>query len=298
MLGLLVGDALGVPYEFTPSRDIPVFDLIEMAPPAGFNGLKRAPAGTWSDDGSQALCLLASLLERGSLDTKDLSARILKWFDEGYMAVDGKVFDIGIQTHQALNAIRQGRAPESAGGTGERDNGNGSLMRVLPLALWHQGTDAQLVADAMRQSSLTHGHNRSKVACALYCMWARVAMQECSRFDLEFAFARTYPHLNAEQRIELENLMVHQPMGSAWGSGYVFDSFASAREALKQPTFEGVVKKAISFGQDTDTTACIAGGIAGIYYSEDGIPRRWLQNLRGRDLLDPLLKALVAHREL
>ena len=286
LIGLLVGDALGVPYEFTRSYEIPGYDQIEMVPPDGFLPAHAVPPGTWSDDGSQALCLLSSLQERGGLDTSDLACKILAWESQGYMAVGGRVFDIGIQTKQALRRLQNGCAPEQAGGCGEADNGNGSLMRVLPLALWHRGSDAQLVEDAMRQSSITHGHDRSKVACALYCMWARLLLQEAG--DLSEAVSRTMPHLTPGQLVELVRLHTHQPTGYEWGSGYVLDTFATVREALKESSYEAVVRKAISFGRDTDTTACIAGGLAGIVYGEQGIPLRWRQTLRGQELLIPL----------
>src|SRR5262249_25059898 len=121
----------------------------------------------------QALCLLASLLDRGRFDADDFARRLLRWYEDGYMAVDGKAFDVGVTTGVALRALRNGALPLEAGPAGPRDNGNGSLMRVLPLALWHRGTDAELVADAHAQSRVTHGHPRSQACCALYCLWAR-----------------------------------------------------------------------------------------------------------------------------
>lgn len=295
IVGMLVGDALGVPYEFTRSYHIPHTDLIEMVPPKGFHQAHNVPAGTWSDDGAQALCLLASLLECKDLNTSDLGTRFVRWYQQGYMAVDNRVFDVGSQTARALHKIQAGHPPDLAGGTTEQDNGNGSLMRVLPLALWHRGSDKDLIHMAMRQSALTHGHIRAKVACALYCMWARCILE--GQNDINLASERVDPHLNAMEIRELRRIMSHRPDGFAWGSGYVLDSFASAREAMNQPSYEAVVKQAIAYGRDTDTTACIAGGLAGLLYGESNIPQRWLDTLRGRDILDPLLNKLVEHYE-
>src|SRR6186713_2861882 len=102
LYGLLVGDAVGVPYEFHSPDTLPAWDAIEIAPPPGFRRAHTAaPAGAWSDDGSQALCLLASLLEHDALDVDDLGRRFVAWRDTGYLAVDGVVFDVGIQTTQA-----------------------------------------------------------------------------------------------------------------------------------------------------------------------------------------------------
>src|SRR3954453_6913070 len=99
MLGLLVGDALGVPYEFHPASAIPALSEIDFDPPAGFaRSHSRVPPGTWSDDGAHALCLLASLLERHELDLEDVGRRLVAWYRDGYLAVSGIVFDIGIQT--------------------------------------------------------------------------------------------------------------------------------------------------------------------------------------------------------
>ena len=164
LIGLLVGDALGVPFEFHPPGALPPAEWIEYQVPVDFaRAHVGTPPGTWSDDSAQALCLLASLLERGRLDLEDLGRRLLAWYDHGYLAVDGRVFDVGIQTGLALQALRRGTPALQAGSTEERALGNGSLMRVLPLALWHRGTDAELVADAQAQSCLTHGHPRAKV---------------------------------------------------------------------------------------------------------------------------------------
>ncbi len=103
--GLLVGDALGVPYEFHPARAIPGADAIEMAPPPGFaRAHAGTPPGTWSDDGAHALCLLASLVHNGRLDAEDLARRLVNWYEHGYLAVDGRVFDVGVQTGRAATA--------------------------------------------------------------------------------------------------------------------------------------------------------------------------------------------------
>src|SRR5690242_237949 len=178
LIGLLVGDALGVPYEFSEPDDLPEPAEIEYSPPAGFQCAHRGvPSGTWSDDGAMALCLAATLLECGTLDPDDLGRRFLRWYDTGYMAVDGNVFDVGITVGRALQCLRQGVPPLEAGSTEESALGNGSLMRVLPLALWHRGTDAALAAAAQTQSRVTHGHIRAQVCCALYCLWARRTLE-------------------------------------------------------------------------------------------------------------------------
>ena len=140
--GLLVGDALGVPYEFHPASTIPPLEAIEMSPPPGFHRAHAGvPPGTWSDDGAQALVLLESLIRCGGLDVADLGSGLVAWLDQGRYAVDRRVFDVGIQTGQALRLIRSGHPAATAGSTDPHAMGNGSLMRVLPLALTPQATD-------------------------------------------------------------------------------------------------------------------------------------------------------------
>lgn len=171
--GLLVGDALGVPYEFRTAEEIPPIDKIDFEPPTDFSRTyPSVPPGTWSDDGAQALCLLHSLLTNNKLEPDHLMQQILDWYENGTWAVDRKVFDIGVQTRSALQAYQQGTPALQAGST-TNSKGNGSLMRVLPLALWHKGSDEALVHDAHQQSMITHGHHTNQACCALYCLWAR-----------------------------------------------------------------------------------------------------------------------------
>ena len=295
LVGLLVGDALGVPYEFHPPEQIPAFWLIEFEPPTGFTRAHNGvPVGTWSDDGAQALALLASLLQGGKLDLEDLGQKLLDWYQQGYMAVDGQVFDVGIQTGAAIRRLAQGVPAAKAGANNENANGNGSLMRVLPLALWHQGSDAELVDLAHWQSLVTHGHLRSQVCCAFYCLWARQTQRESAN-PWNDALS-TLREIYGEESAEREELEFHirpdqEPSGT--GSGYVVDCLHSARWAMEGSSFEEVVRRAIALGNDTDTTACVAGGIAGIKYGIEGIPLRWRQELRGKELYQGLLEQLI-----
>ncbi|MCP3101250.1 ADP-ribosylglycohydrolase family protein [Myxococcus sp. K15C18031901] len=300
LLGLLIGDALGVPYEFHPPARLPSRDSIEFEPPPGFDRAHPGvPPGTWSDDGAHALCLLDSLLYQGRLEVEDLGRRLVNWREWGYLAVDGQVFDVGIQTDLALHALRSGTPALEAGPAGVRDNGNGSLMRVLPLALWHTGSDAQLVADAMAQSRVTHGHARALACCALYCLWARRVLDEApdpweSALD---TFRSLHPE-GSEVRAELDTHLFPTDAvpASGTGTGYVVDCLRSSLECVQRGgTFEQMVKAAIALGHDTDTTAAVTGGIAGLLHGVRGIPERWRSALRGKDVCDPLLHKLLAH---
>lgn len=302
--GLLVGDALGVPYEFHPASALPPKSVLAMTPPQSLPSgapFRRAhegvPPGTWSDDGAQALCLLVSLLEQGRLELNDFADRCVRWYHDAYMTPDGVVFDIGVQTSGALDAIRRGVPLSEAGRSDERGNGNGSLMRCLPLALWHQGSDLQLVADAQAQSIITHPHPRSQVCCAIYCLWARGLLNGIASEPAFAAAVATLRELYPADGPHLQELEFHiRPEEDAVirGSGYVVDSLRAARHLLAtEPTYEAVVRSAIALGEDTDTTACIAGGVAGVLYGDAQIPEEWLSELKGRALVDPLVESLL-----
>lgn len=294
LYGALVGDALGVPYEFHAAADLPPAEAIEMVPPAGFpRAHPGTPPGTWSDDGAQALALLDSLLTCGRLDLDDLGRRFVRWHAAGDYTPDGVVFDVGLQTRSALAALARG-GPSDGGPAGVWDNGNGALMRVLPLVLWHAGDDAALVRDAARQGLPTHGHPRSQACCGLYVLWARDALQ-CGEAPFARAVAR-FREVAADRPDllrELDDAVLPAFDEAPGGTGYVVDALRSAVWAVEGARDHAdAVRRAIGLGEDTDTTACIAGGVAGLLWGEAGIPERWRETLRGRDLVEGLLARL------
>ncbi len=295
LFGLLVGDALGVPYEFHAPESIPPLEQIDMTPPPGFRRTYRqVPPGTWSDDGAQALCLLDSLASCGRFSLEDFAKRLSDWYENGFWAVDGIVFDVGIQTEEALRAYQRGVPPEQCGLVRPDGKGNGSLMRTLPLALWHRGTDAELVEDAHRQCQITHGHVCNQVCCALYCLAARFLMAgEAVPAALTHA-VRALRDLYRDRPDYAQELEWSVRPDDPWegkGSGYVVDSLRGAFMILEQaPDYASAVRQAVSLGQDTDTTACIAGGLAGLRFGLTGIPALWLETLRERDRAEALLR--------
>lgn len=295
LYGLLVGDALGVPYEFHAAEEIPPYDKIEMRPPAGFcRAHSGVEPGTWSDDGAQALCLLDSLAACGRFDLTDFSDRLLAWYQDGVWAVDGVVFDIGIQTGMALGAYGTGEKPEKCGMLCPDGKGNGALMRVLPLALWHTGTDQELVSDAHGQCLITHGNVCNQVCCALYCLAARYLLAGA---DWALAGKKAVVVLRGiyrgmpayEQELEWSIRPDEPWIGN--GSGYVVDCLRSAFMIMECASgYEDAVKRAVMLGNDTDTTACVVGGLAGMLYGFDSIPSRWREALRGKEGVEKLLQ--------
>ncbi|MFW1839504.1 ADP-ribosylglycohydrolase family protein [Acinetobacter gyllenbergii] len=295
--GLLIGDAVGVPYEFNLPEQLPHIVDIDMIPPKNFSRTyPDIPIGTWSDDGAQALCLLASLLHCQKLDPVDLMNRIANWYQFGYMAPDYHVFDVGVQTATAIRQYLQGTPIMQVAIDDEHANGNGALMRVLPLALWHQGTDETLILAAYLQSHITHAHLRSKVCCALYCLWARYILKGMTinaAWSHAVTILRGYYGNRPDELEQLEFFIRPDDLEGGTGSGYVVDCLKSAYLALQESSYQAVIKKAISLGRDTDTTACVAGGLAGLAFGYEDIPAVWLQQLRAKEMVEPLLAQLI-----
>ncbi|OZI35583.1 hypothetical protein CEG14_10960 [Bordetella genomosp. 1] len=284
LLGLLVGDALGVPYEFHDAATIPAPAAIDMVPPRGFaRAHASVPPGTWSDDGAQALALLDALLQDRSLNLDTFAANLLAWYRQGAFTPDGVVFDVGLQTDRALRALDAGAAAPQAGPAGERDNGNGSLMRCLPVVMVAATHDDALKL-ARRQSLVTHGHARSQLACALYALTGMGLLEGVAPADAVRAAEDELLSRCGGTTEEAElKIVLDGRYEAPQGSGYVVDSFWSALHCLlSTDSFEACVKRAVALGNDTDTTAAIAGGLAGLRYGEAAIPAAWRDALRGR----------------
>ncbi len=185
IMGLCVADALGVPVEFMSREKLKMNPVIDMR---GL-GTHNQPVGTWSDDTSMTLCLADSLTK--GLDYSDIMCKFQSWLKEGAYTPHGEAFDIGIATRQAIKRFTNGTEPLKCGGIGERDNGNGSLMRILPILFYIQsiyGTDFEEIDEAFsiihNVSSLTHAHKRSKIACGIYIS---VASMLLGSMDLKIA---------------------------------------------------------------------------------------------------------------
>ncbi|HIC7209560.1 ADP-ribosylglycohydrolase family protein [Burkholderia stabilis] len=294
LLGLLVGDALGVPYEFHDAESIPPPAAIDMTPPHGFERAHDGvPPGTWSDDGAQALALLDALLHDRDLNLDTFAGNLQDWFHRGAFTPDGRVFDVGLQTQRAFHALAAGKAPAGAGPDGERDNGNGSLMRCFPVVMVAASRD-EAIRLACKQSLVTHGHVRSQLCCALYCLTALGIVEGLSAPDAvraaEDDLLARYERTNDE--IELK-VVLDGRFDAPQGSGYVVDSFWSSIHCLLSTgSYEDCVKRAIALGNDTDTTAAIAGSLAGALYGERALPERWIATLRGKEKVEGWLAKL------
>lgn len=281
-MGALVGDALGVPVEFS-SRSERRRDPVRE--PRGF-GCWNQPPGTWSDDGALLLCTAEAMLD--GADADKAGELFLRWWKEGYHTARGTVFDIGGATRTALARIANGTPAAQAGGTAESDNGNGSLMRILPVAWRFYDEPAEtVVSHAMSLSSVTHRHPRSQLACAYLCLVARGLIHHETPLaawrhavDTMRPFFRVHPaEATAFARVASDDFP-SLPESEIESGGYVIHTLEAALWCLlKGGRFEDIVLRAINLGGDTDTTGCVAGGLAGTWLGEPAIPKAWLSSL-------------------
>lgn len=308
VMGLCVADALGVPVEFNSREKLKANPVTDMRA----YGTHNQPSGTWSDDTSMTLCLLDSLSE--GLDYKDVMVKFKSWLTEGKYTPHGEVFDVGIATRQAVSRYMTGVEPLLCGGVGERDNGNGSLMRILPLLFYIQslyGTDFQELDEAFdiihKVSALTHAHKRSQIACGIYLS---VASMLIGNMDLsiavELGIYKAFENYKGKPEFKTELGHFRRISDKSFretneteirSSGYVVDTLEAAIWCLvNTKTYKDCVLMAVNLGDDTDTVAAVAGGLAGLYYGSESIPIEWTAKIVRKDYIEELSERL--HRSL
>ncbi len=285
ILGVAVGDALGVPVEFMPRQELLKKPVKEMT---GY-GSHNQPPGTWSDDTSLTLCLVESLCEAG-YDLADAGKRFVRWYREGYWTPIGEVFDIGNATRQAILRLECGIDPVLAGLADERSNGNGSLMRILPASLFFAGSEDRVMYDAVcKISSITHSHPRSQLGCTFYSLLVQELLKGSSPGSAYQEMIRRAQKIR-EGSVLAGELTNYQRIldGSLQGldekeicsDGYVVSTLEAAIWCLlNNSDFSGTVLAAVNLGADSDTTGAVAGGLAGVCYGFGSIPQKWLETL-------------------
>lgn len=298
LFGVAVGDALGVPVEFKSRRIIaeqPITDMI------GF-GTYNLPAGTFSDDSSLTFCLAEALTQEFSLQT--IGNNFVAWLYNNYWTPRGIVFDVGIATSQAIKRIQKGCNPELAGGVDISDNGNGSLMRILPLLVYIKNKQiAERYQITKQVSSITHGHIRSVIACFYYLEFARQIANGIDRFQV-------YKNLQTDISEFLNSLSINPneiklfdrllkgnifelTENQIFSSGYVLHTLeASIWCLLTTQNYKTATLQAVNLGEDTDTTGAVTGGLAGLHYGFESIPETWVQQLARKDDIEDLTNRL------
>jgi ADP-ribosylglycohydrolase len=301
LFGVAIGDALGVPVEFSSRATLennPVRDML------GY-GTYEVPAGTWSDDSSLTFCLAEALTQ--GFDLQLIGQNFVRWYKENYWTARGTVFDIGIATQRAILRLAQGERPELAGGNEEKDNGNGSLMRILPLVFYVFHKPVHERYEMIKQvSSITHGHACAVIACFYYLEFAKGLLEGHGKLEIYRNLQRDVPGLLTQLSIPSQEIrrfdrllsanILDQEAQEIQSSGYVVHTLeASIWCLLTTSTYPNAVLKAVNLGNDTDTTAAVTGGLAGIMYGYDAIPGNWLAQLARKEDIEDLSKRLFTY---
>jgi ADP-ribosylglycohydrolase len=284
--GAAIGDALGVPVEFSSRSQLTANPIQDMR---GY-GTWNQPPGTFSDDSSLLFCTAESLCN--GFNMADIAARFIRWYKEGYWGAHDKLFDIGNATRLAIDRLRAGTDPSLSGGMSESDNGNGSLMRILPILFYLKNEPSPLERynTVKLVSGITHYHFRSVLSCFIY---TELGIQLLTQEDKASAYAAMQQSVNqfiSQQSFSvneiglfdriLKNDISQFSEESIRSSGYVLDTLESSIWCfLNGSSYRECVLKAVNLGEDTDTTATVTGGLAGIYYGYDAIPEQWISVL-------------------
>ena len=298
LIGTAVGDALGVPVEFQQREMLkanPVTDMREY-------GTHKQPKGTWSDDTSLMLCLAESMRE--GLEINTVAQKFIAWKNDNLWTPHGWVFDIGIGTRVAIERLEDGITPELAGGLNEMDNGNGSLMRILPLVLHIIDLDIEERYEWTKKiSSITHAHVCSVLACFYYLEFAKKIIEGKDKFQAYNELQSELTQYFEQRKINpIEIHKFHRLLNddiskveedNIKSSGYVMDTLESAIWCvLTTNNYKDAVLKAVNLGHDTDTTGAVTGGLAALIYGMDTIPTEWINALARKDDIINLTKCL------
>lgn len=295
IIGFAIGDALGVPAEFKSREELKRYPITDMIGDGTYN----VPAGTWSDDTSMTLATMDSLISTNNINVNDMAAKFLDWFRNANYTATNECFDIGRTTLQALARYELDLDNASnCGGANEFDNGNGSLMRILPIAYYiyyHNIEDEQEIYNIVKQvSSITHAHEVSILGCYIYVRFALELLNGKDKVEayknikeLDYCmFSSTT--IDKYSRILKDNIQNIEEQNIS-SSGYVVSTLeATLWLFLNSNDYNNTILKSVNLGEDTDTVAACTGGLLGIYYGLDNIKNTWKQTLKRYDYITNL----------
>ena len=285
LLGLACGDAVGTTVEFKPRGSFPpMTDMVGGGP-------FKLVAGQWTDDSSMALCLASSLIENG-FDLHDQIYRYVRWKEDGYMSSNGKCFDIGNATYDALEAFK--RTGNALAGSARPDSAvNGSIMRLVPVPIRYLDTPELALDLCVEQSRTTHQAPECLIACKLLGEVLIRALQGKSK-DEVLAPSQQALQLSPGLKLVASGGYKAKTRDQIRGTGYVVQSLEAAFYCFwNTDNFKDCVLMAANLGDDADTTAAITGQIAGAYYGQSGIPVEWLEKLTMAEEIGVLAEQLV-----
>ena len=295
MMGVVVGDALGMPVQFANIGELKLNPVKTME---GY-GTYNMPPGTWSDDSSMALATLSSLSENEEVNYSDIMERFVKWLLDGEYTPAGTAFDQGNTCVEAIYHYMKKKDYRTCGKTGEWANGNGALMRIMPVCLYayekvlSKEWDVRQALECVHQvSALTHNHLRSKMACGIYYFMMKHIIEDCGtlleRLQNGVDEVMEFYHADILNFVELAHYTrlfdLHEFAKSEEhtikSSGYVVDSLETAVWSLiTTDTLEEGLLRAVNLGDDTDTIGAIAGGLAALFYGYDSVPEEWRKQI-------------------
>lgn len=302
LIGFAIGDAFGVPYEFLTKDEIRGHKLDEMIGKDTNMDFKsrwsdRIMSGAWSDDTSMIYSTMDAIIEsKGEFDYSKIMDSYINWWKKGmYCSLDFP-FGLGRTVNKALTNYASGVEPLKCGGSEIRDNGNGSLMRILPFSLYCIQCELSMDKTAeiiSKGSSLTHAHDISKMGCFIFTEFLR-GLYENRNKEMSFADILNidyYKYFSEEAVDAYSNLLRFDFKDTKDkdinGSGYVVDSLECAiYSVLNTDNFEDAIKMAVNTGYDTDTIAGITGALSGALYGVESFPEKWVSKLRKKDELD------------
>ena len=296
IMGVVVGDALGLPVQFSYREELEEKPVTEMIGHGVFN----MPVGSWSDDSSLTLATLSSINELNRIDTEDIMKRFVRWYDDGEYTPFGYAYDIGYTCEMAICKYKETHDHKTCGLDDERSNGNGSLMRIMPACLYvyekvmdSDMTEEQAVELIHEVSALTHAHLRSQIACGIYYFLVKSILNHAGtlRERLQEGINDAMNYYRKDIRNLVQVAFYHRlmnleefkdsPSDMIKSGGYVVETIEAAVWCLlNTDNLKDCLLKAVNLGYDTDTVAAGAGGLAGLYYGFSCIPEEWLDKIQ------------------
>lgn len=290
LIGFAIGDAMGVPIEFE-KRIFLVDHLVTKM--IGY-GSHDVPKGTFSDDTSMTLATMDSIIHKKVIDYNDMMDRFCDWVNKAKYTATNEVFDIGIATKKALIRYWETKNALISGGKSINENGNGSLMRMLPIAFYcfsKKLNDQEIYNIVKDCSSITHAHEISVLGCYIYVQFIKFLLLGLNK-DKSYLKICELNYNNFEETTFLiyERILsgkikdIH--VNDIKSTGYVVDTLeACIWVSLNSSSFDESIIAAINLGDDTDTIGAITGSISGIIYGMENINKEWLMDLARKDYL-------------
>lgn len=301
IMGVVTGDALGCPVQFEGRSEVARHPITGMR---GY-GTFDLPEGSWTDDSSLTLALLDSLTKKNAVNYKHIMDNFVDWLQNGEFTPYGYSYDIGRGTMESIFSYIKIPTDMHQGSALVNNNGNGSLMRIMPICLfaYTKGYDIDTAMEYVHNvSALTHAHPRAQVACGYYYCIVKAILDnrikakhltlgECIQIGIDqgnryYEDHPFHPETDHYHRLFFVDGFAYTPEAYIRSSGYVVDTLeASIWSLINTKSYKDALLKAVNLGMDTDTVGAVTGGLAGLYYGYESIPADWINALQKKDWL-------------